>query len=379
MARQNTEFKLGYDDISIVPDVLTDIESRRQCYPYDENGMLPIFASPMAAVVSVENISDFIENKINVVIPRTIYPGEQITERIALGKKHHCFVAISLQEAEQALKDFTDIHGPKGWIRHGESYKICIDLANGHMSKLLDVSTGLKKLEGVFFTIMTGNIGNPATYKQYEAAGIDYLRAGIGGGSGCLTASNTGTYYPVISLLKEMSEVKRACNGKCKIIADGGIKGYRDIQKALLFADYVMIGGLFNKAIESAGKTTYGNSYYNVNGKKIFRPFKTLLTYGKEIKDKEKAFKLFKEDKLSIWKEFFGMSTKKAQKLIDSNKKTKTSEGKIFRQKVEYNLQGWAENETDYLRSAMSYTNSKTLDDFKDSNFVINTNIVYNK
>lgn len=371
--------KLGYDDVSIIPEVITTIESRKECNPYDENGMLPIFASPMAAVVSEENIPDFLDNKINVVIPRTVYPGKFIRERIALGKKYNCFVAISLAEAKEAIKDYEDPYGPMGWIHTGERYKICIDLANGHMGSLLDVCTRLKKLEDTFITIMTGNVANPETYRAYENAGIDYVRVSIGSGSGCLTASNTGTYYPVFSLLEEMAGIKKQINGQCKIIADGGIKGYRDIQKALLFADYVMIGGLFNRAIESAGVATYGNSYFNVNGKKIFRPFKTLFTYGRQIKDKEKAFRLFKEDKLSIWKEFYGMSTKKAQELIDPKAKKKTSEGKIFRQKVEYDLRGWAENETDFLRSAMSYTNSKTLADFKDSEYVINNSIVYNK
>lgn len=379
MLIQNKQMKLGYDDVSILPDVLSDISSRKECNPYDENGMLPIFASPMAAVVCEENIPDFLDNKINVVIPRTIYPTDQIAQRIALGKKYDCFVAISLSEAQQIIDDFTDPYGQRGWARRGETYKICIDLANGHMSRLLDICSSLKKLEGVFFTIMTGNIANPETYRAYENAGIDYVRVGIGGGSGCLTASNTGTYFPMFSLIEETAAVKQRISGKCKIIADGGIKGYRDIQKALLFADYVMIGGLFNRAIESAGKATYGNSYYNVNGKKIFRPFKTLFTYGREIKNRAKAFKLFKEDKLSIWKEFYGMSTKKAQTLVDPKAKTKTSEGKIFRQKVEYDLRGWVENETDYLRSAMSYTNSRTLKDFRESGYVLNNSIVYNK
>lgn len=66
------------------------------------------------------------------------------------------------------------------------------------------------------------------------------------------------------------------------------------------------------------------------------------------------------------------MSTKIAQTLILSAntqevKNLKTSEGLLKYQKVEYNLKGWTENETDYLRSAMSYTNSRTLEDYKDS------------
>ena len=199
--------------------------------------------------------------------------------------------------------------------------------------------------------------------------------------SACLTASNTGVYYPYFSLIKEIYELKQRYGGKAKIIADGNIKAYRDIQKALVYADYVMIGGLFNKAIESAGKTTYGKSYWNVNGNKIFRPLKTLFTYGREIPRERfgEAFKLFKEGKLVIWKQYRGMSTKEAQAAINKDAKLKTAEGKVFYQKVEYDLKGWSENETDYLRSAMSYTNSRDLYEYKESKFAVNMSVSYNK
>ena len=59
--------------------------------------------------------------------------------------------------------------------------------------------------------------------------------------------------------------------------------------------------------------------------------------------------------------------------------KVKTSEGLVKYQKVEYDLKGWAENETDYLRSAMSYTNSKNLEEYKDTDWVRITSIRYNK
>ena len=48
-------------------------------------------------------------------------------------------------------------------------------------------------------------------------------------------------------------------------------------------------------------------------------------------------------------------------------------------QKVEFNLAGWAENESDFLKSSMSYTNSKTLDEYKNSMWVRQNEIVFNK
>lgn len=373
-----SDIKLNYDDITVIPEIVTDISSRKQCNPYDEDGYLPIFAAPMSSVVSIENAHDFNNAKIKAVIPRSY----SINERLSyLSKNTDNFVAFSLSEANEIFnKEDTLLT-----VNTDSKIKICIDLANGHMCKLLELVRSIKTRYGDKMIIMTGNIANPETYIEYEKAGVDYVRVGIGGGSVCSTASNTSIFFPYFSLIKEIYEIKKNINGKCKIIADGNIKGFRDIQKALIYSDYVMIGGIFNKAIESAGKTTYGNRYWNIRGKKIFRPLTSLFTYGKQIKkeDYSKCYKLFKDNKLSIWKELYGQSTKIAQALMASaNSETlktlKTSEGLLRYQKVEYNLSGWAENETDYLRSAMSYTNSKTLEEYKGSQWVKITKIAYN-
>ena len=91
-----TDFKLSYDDVSIIPERVSSISSRNECNPY-LGGMLPIFASPMDTVVCEENIKDFLDNKINVVIPRTI----SLERRIELGVEHDCFFAVSIKEAER--------------------------------------------------------------------------------------------------------------------------------------------------------------------------------------------------------------------------------------------------------------------------------------
>ena len=73
------------------------------------------------------------------------------------------------------------------------------------------------------------------------------------------------------------------------------------------------------------------------------------------------------------------MSTKIAQLKINPGGRLKTSEGKVEHQKVEYTIKQWVENEIDYLRSAMSYTNSRTLEDYKNSQWVQLTHKSYNK
>ena len=388
------DLKLNYDDITIVPEAVTDICSRSQCIPYDEDGYLPIFASCMSSVVSIENTGDFNAAKIRTVIPRSYSVEERLKY---LFKNEGNFVAFSLNEARDIFINRAEeleieleitkryVHKYVEGIVTGMPIRICIDLANGHMKCLLELVKELKAKYGSSMLIMTGNIANPETYKYYEEAGVDYCRVSIGTGNVCSTSSNTAIHFPVFSLLKEIYEVKKSIDGKCKIIADGGIHGFRDVQKALIYADYVMIGSLFNKAIESAGKTTYGTFYWNIRGKKIARPLKTLLYFGREV-PKEKygeMMSLIKQGKLTVWKELYGMSTKIAQSLINQansveTKKLKTAEGLLKYQKVEYDIKGWAENETDYLRSAMSYTNSHNLDEYKESQWVQISKIVYN-
>ena len=57
------------------------------------------------------------------------------------------------------------------------------------------------------------------------------------------------------------------------------------------------------------------------------------------------------------------MSTKIAQKKL-GNKILKTSEGVIRYRNIEYYLYKWIENFDHYLRSAMSYSNAKNLNEF---------------
>lgn len=390
--------KYNYDDISIVPDVVTTIKHRRECSCEVEDGMSPIWAAPMDTVIGEDNWKIFRNASINIVIPRNV----NYDTRIAMLKSfstdtiNSCFVAFSLDEASKLFnskneitKDLNNkVSGSKKGVSIYKAFRVCIDVANGHMKDQIDLISSIKKKYGVYVKIMGGNIANPETYKLYDEAGCDYLRVGIGGGSGCLTSSLTGTYYPLFSLIKDTYFVKKRIDGKCKIIADGGINGFRDVQKALIYADYVMIGGLFNKAIESSAKTTYGGFYWNFRGIKILRPLKSLIYYGREVPSEkyDNVVRLIKENKLVVWKEFYGMSTKKAQAVIIegnggcvSKDKLKTSEGKVMKQNVEYSIQGWMRNEMDCLRSAMSYTNSRTLDEYKESAWVCQNSIKYNR
>lgn len=412
----------SYNDVTIIPSIISDINSRSECNPFVDsiNNLLPIFTAPMASVVNEGNLDIFLKNGIIPIVPRNI----DIERRKYLINEQR-WVALS-------LKEFEDLFITNAQDRQCDSnthYFICVDIANGHMNSLYTKCAMAKELSnklGYKLTIMTGNIANPDTYRwicnfniRYKMRVIDFIRVGIGGGSGCITTSNVSTHYPQASLIDECYRVKRSLltmhddlgekkykHDLPKIVADGGIRNYDHIIKALaLGADYVMIGSIFAKCIESAGEKTYKNSNQKLPLKFQTERYKdfhkddkgnwwghyaddfikhSLKPYQDEIDKYKKdiehistdlylnAYKRY-EDQLKdlvsdkfigfIDVKFFGMASSDGQIAINGEK-TKTAEGITKYLSVEYTLSGWVENMISYLRSAMSYTNCKTLKDF---------------
>lgn len=299
-------------DVSIIPSFSTSIQSRKQCNPFKsklegEDMFYPIIASPMDSVLDEINWHYYWDNKINCIIPRTV----PIEQRINLCDKVFC--AFSLKEAKQYFLENT--------VERDHLY-ILIDIANGSMLEEISTGADLRDKYKTALHLMGGNIGNPMTYILYDGAGFDYLRIGVGSGNGCLTSTNTAIHYPYASLISKTSEIKAGNNGVCKIIADGGMTGYSDIIKSLaLGADYVMCGRIFAQAA------------------------KTEEELGQELV-------------------YRGMSTKEVQKAM-GNQVLKTAEGRCVNITKKYTLSGWVENFDSYLRSAMSYCDSKTLSEFK--------------
>lgn len=165
----------------------------------------------------------------------------------------------------------------------------------------------------------------------------------------CTTSANVAVHYPMGSLIEECYLIKKEGDYETKIIADGGMRKYSDIIKALaLGADIVMIGSLFNKTLQSCS-TTYLWKTFQVSG------------------DLEKW--LF-DNKFSLYKKFRGMSTKEVQKSWGKKKLT-TSEGIVKWNEVLYDLPKWVENLQDYLKSAMSYTSSIDLEEFKECEKIV--------
>ena len=351
-----------YEDVTIMPCVLSSIEHRSECIPLDEEGMLPLFTAPMDTVVSSRNFGFFEEEMIHAILPRT----EQINIRVENSIKGR-WSAYSLSEFEKIFCN------PEKKLNEEKGIKALIDVANGHMKKIIDVSRAAKNIYGDNIIIMAGNIANPNAYEEYARVGIDYCRVGIGSGCGCLSSSNTGIHMPMASLVDGIVEVKKQIEGKFKklpkIIADGGIRNYRDIIKALaLGADYVMIGSVFAKMLESAApKTANSDEWFALPLETKLEDLTDFVNTNKGWKAKYNSNEIFLGE---INATFYGMASREGQIALNGAK-TKTSEGIKKILPVLYTMHGWTTNFMDYLRSAMSYLGVYELKDFKEKTDVI--------
>ena len=183
------------------------------------------------------------------------------------------------------------------------------------------------------------------------------------------------------TLIDETVEVKKSLENKWfngefkklpKIIADGGIRNYRDIIKALaLGADYVMIGSVFAKMLESAApKTANSDEWFKLPLNIELEDLTDFRLENTGWRAKYNGKEIYLGD---IKATFYGMASREGQIALNGAK-TKTSEGIKKTLQVLYTMHGWSTNFMDYLRSAMSYLGVKDLNGFRDyANVIINS------
>ena len=327
------DIKLDWNDVSIVPSELSSISSRSEINPL-KDGKLPLFTAPMDTVIDDTNIQHFVGNT-NICLPRHVKYNELTKVYNSSWMNDGCdsfFFSYGLDEIIELFENGSKLPP-----------RVLIDVANGHMQKLYDISKRIKEKFGNDIELMVGNIANPNTYRKYCEIGVDYIRVGIGGGSACTTSANVSIHFPMASLIDECAKIKSEFDNPTKIIADGGFRNFSDIIKALAIgADYVMLGGILNKSLESCG-TTFMKDKDGQYEEVDFDTANTALKTG-----------------ASVYKYYRGMSTKEVQKSWN-RAELKTGEGITKYNLVEYTIDGWCENFTDYLKSAMSYTGYRSL------------------
>jgi NAD(P)H-dependent flavin oxidoreductase YrpB (nitropropane dioxygenase family) len=360
---------VGYElrDVAVMQAPVSFCNHRGDVNPFIEvcgREVYPIFVAPMASVTDQNNYKIWIDNKLTPVVPRSVQKSENnpngltFDERMEIAKE--TFISVSLKEAQNELREYL----AKQLNLNSATFYICIDIAHGTLSELYDVCKLLKSLYGQQIIIMTGNVANPSAYSFYADAGVDYCRVGIGGGSRCTSSANVSIHYGMATLLDQINEERKAYahshngNAPTKIIADGGIGWFDDIQKALaLGADAVMAGKIFAECEEACEPIYYSMCFNTATEIKIYP--KT-----------ENEIEHWTSDGYKKFRDYYGMSSRRAQKITggDGNK---TSEGIDRPVEVKYPVAKWVDNMQSYLRSCMTYTNSHTIKELRENAQVI--------
>jgi IMP dehydrogenase len=143
----------------------------------------------------------------------------------------------------------------KAGIRH-----FCIDVAHGHHKLVKDCIVNMReKYKDI--GIIAGNVCTYAGSLDLFKWGADTIKVGVGPGSVCTTRIKTGAGYPQLSAIMSAKQAKKdymEANPQSSekfIIADGGIKSYGDIAKALAAgADTVMMGSIFAGCKQTPGQ-----------------------------------------------------------------------------------------------------------------------------
>ena len=366
--------KTGYEleSVNIVQAPISYISHRSECDPMIEmcdRKVYPVIVSPMGSVTDENNYKIWLDHGFVCCVPRTV----DFEKRLEISKE--TFASFSLTEAETLEEHIDD----------GEVHYICIDIAHGTMNWLYKVCGHLKIKFGDKVVIMTGNVANPDAYRYYANFGIDYMRATIGTGSRCTTSCNVGIHYPTATLIDKLRMEKEewdSCHegDSTQIIVDGGIANFDDIQKCIALGAWaVMSGSVFAKAQEACEPIVFLhpdnlNMADAIPAEEYFEKLAELRERSLvlETEDNEYWAAYRKLSQRKPYRLYYGMSTKLAQKKTGGSGK-QTSEGIARPIPVEYPIAKWAENMADYMRSCMSYTGCRTIDEMRrETELIVN-------
>jgi IMP dehydrogenase len=274
------EETLTYDDVLIVPNVVSSIRSRfnpAEINPYTPSGRLPIVNAPMDTVASPdfilaakERLEAVFTSRFLDASPLSFSPyGEEFEQHLRLG-------------AQPVIGLDTNLELIKTWIIKWDCRHLLLDVANGGNVAVIDKLIELQPLRELGVKLWAGNVASIETYAALSHL-CDFIRVGIGGGSVCETRINTGVGIGNITAILQARqsydfwadlifnnpkygidtnrELIYRWEGHgwkyppAKICADGGIKNNGDICKALAAgAHLAMLGRIFAATQESRGE-----------------------------------------------------------------------------------------------------------------------------
>jgi len=308
-------------------------------------------------------LKEFLEENSKATISKEVMLGNLKTVSQEVIGNDYVFVSTGIKDG-----DYEKICKV---LKLGLCKNLCIDIANGYISKLIDF---VKKIRKKFpdLIIMVGNVVTGDMVQDLILAGADIVKCGIGSGANCTTRRMVGIGRPQLSTNMECAEAAHAVDGM--ICADGGINCWGDVCKAYgSGADFVMVGSMVAGTDEADGdiivkqyfspenEIEKPDSWVSVDGTihstddEPNKPDDAIWLYNDSSKPNPKIIE--KKFKLA-----YGMSSKYAQdKHWGGMKDYRASEGIITLKPYVGSLQEQLNEYKGSLRSCMTYVNAKSL------------------
>lgn len=242
MTKIETEQLLDYSDVLIRPKRSTmksrnDVDIERECkfkWCSEEWKGVPLIAANMDTTGTFE-VYDVLSRYKIVTALHKFYTPEDFKQQKLLNKDYY-MVSTGISDNDYIrLQQILEVVECK-WI--------CIDIANGYLSSLIDFCNKVRDAYPDKI-IVAGNVATREMVEELLINGkVDVVKVGIGPGSACTTRLKTGVGIPQLSSVLECSDAAHGLGGA--IIADGGITCPGDVSKAFgACADFVMMGGQF--------------------------------------------------------------------------------------------------------------------------------------
>ncbi|HEX2788215.1 MAG TPA: guanosine monophosphate reductase [Ignavibacteria bacterium] len=318
------DYSLTYDDISLLPDKISDIEHRAECdTSVDFLGLtldIPIIASPMNTVCGGRMSRALADMNTLGIVHRFNSIDEQVFEF-----KNNDLDNTPFKGAAIGINSETDTLRLRKLADAGVKI-FCIDVANGGSRMLERFLNSIQPMITEYdLKIIAGNVASYETTKFLIELEVDAIRVGIGNGAMCSTSIKSGIGIGQVDAILRALSAKRDLNSNVKIIADGGINTPGAMCKSIaLGCDAVMFGRILAGSEQAPGEVL---KYNNM----LFKKYCGSASFA--VKQEKKNY------------------IEGEESLVP------------YRGDVKKIIQEYKEG----LQSSMSYINSRTLDEYKNN------------
>lgn len=359
MTQINNDIQLDFQDVLIQPKRST-LGSRKDVDINRDFGQaivgFPLMNANMATVGNFKVAEILLKNGCFATLHKFYEPEEinKFLESILFKNNflnfNRLFLSVGVRdcfsEFEKILKYNAD--NPNSLLKY---CSILIDVPNAYIPQVKELVISIKKSYYANNLIMVGNVVTGELTQDLILYGADIVKVGIGPGSQCSTRIKTGVGRPQLSTIIECADAAHQVNGL--ICADGGLTCSGDIMKAFgAGADFIMSGSMFAGCDEAEGEII--EKITNIEYVTSIPKNCCILSKKGDMHYEVGIIKKFKE--------YFGMSSTKAQKeYFGKIESYRTSEGIVSQIPYTGTVQEILDDIFGGIRSGMTYIGARKI------------------